>query len=135
MPGVVRPPYGDPTGPLLTDPELADTFLAGARTGHSPGLHVEEHTLLSERFVPVAIRLAPDTILQRADVECGPLEQAAARRGLALVDEEPPLATVVAVQAVGHSAASWQLWAADPGDAAEALRAAATAEVAPPGAS
>ncbi len=128
MPGVVRPPYGAPTGPLLSDGELVATYLAGARTGHSPSLHVEEDVLLAERFVPMAIRVGPATVIIRTDIESVPLAAGCAAAGLALVEREPPLATVVALQTVGHSAAPWELWSADPRQAPAYLAAAATGD-------
>ncbi len=123
MPGVVRPPYGAPTGPLLTDAELAAAYLAGARTGHSASLHIEEDVLLAGRFEPVALRVGADTLIVRTDLDCPALAAAMAGR-LTMVQREPPLATVVALQALGHSAASWELWGSDP-DTAAALLAAA----------
>ncbi len=123
MPGVVRPPYGAPTGPLLSDAELAAAYLAGARTGHSPALHIEEDTLLVDRFQAVALRVGVDTLLIRTDVACPPLAEAVAGR-CQMVEREPPLATVVALQVLGHSAAPWELWGTDPDTAAARLAAA-----------
>ncbi len=123
MPGVVRPPYGAPTGPLVSDAQLAAAYLAGARTGHSPTLHIEEDVLLAGRFEAVALRLGVETLIVRTDVACRPLAEALEGR-LRLVAREPPLATVVALQALGHSAAPWELWGADGDDAARLLAAA-----------
>lgn len=120
MPGVVRPPYGKPTGPLAHDRDLIASFVAGARTGYSDRFHIEEDTLLVERFVPVAIRLAPGSILIRTDYPDGGAQEFAVRAGLALVDAEPPLATVVALQALGLPAASWNLWSSHGRDQAQA---------------
>ncbi len=132
MPGVVRPPFGAPTGPLIDDGTLTDAFIGGQRTGHSATLHIEEDVLLADRLVPVAIRLGAATILMRTDTRCPALAGTVTRLALTLVEREPPLATVVALQAVGHSAAPWELWSADPRRARELLVAAAGAEQAPP---
>ncbi len=80
--------------------------------------------MLADRMMPVAIRLGPDTAIIRTDVDCPALAHVAGERGLVLVAREPPLATVVALQRVGHSAALWDLWATDTRTAASLLAAA-----------
>lgn len=126
MPGVVRPPYGKPTGPLADNGDLIASFITGARTGYSDRFHIEEDTLLVERFVPVAIRLAPGSILIRTDYPDGGAYEFAGMAGLAVMESEPPLATVVALQALGLPAASWDLWSSHGrGEAQAALTACA----------
>lgn len=111
MPGVVRPPYGTPTGPLVQSAELFISFMSGVGTGYSSNLHVEEDTLLIDRIVPVAIRLTPESVLMRTDYPDGGISGFATGAGLRCVERDPMLATVVALQAVGLPAATWDLWA------------------------
>ena len=110
MAGVFRPPYGAPSGPLLTDDELIDAFLSGARTGHSGRFHLEEGTLLVDRFVAVALRLRQRSVLVRTDVPTEPIPERLAVADLRVVADDPPLATVVALQALGLPAVPWALW-------------------------
>ena len=105
-----RPPYGAPTGPLLADDELIDAFIAGSRTGHSDRFHLEEGTLLADRFVALALRLRSRSFLVRRDEDTGAVAERLRSAGMDVVEDDPPLATVVALQAVGLPAVPWQLW-------------------------
>lgn len=129
MPGVVRPPWGAPTGPELADLPLVAAFAGGARTGHSNIFHIEEHTLLQDRFVTVAIRCGPQAVLVRTDLDTARLRRLTRRAGLIELVSEPPLATVVSLQSSGLPAATWDLWGLDMEAADEALRTAAAGEM------
>lgn len=121
MPGLIRPPFGAPTGPLVSDASLIAAFIEGAQTGHSPGYHIEESTLLIDRLTPVSIRLDPDCLLVRTDIPSPFVESTAGISALVLALIDPPLATVVSLQVLGLPAASWNLWCLEPMDPLDAL--------------
>ena len=100
-------------------------FCEGARTGHSHTYHVEEHTLLAERFVPVAMRLSIGCLLIRTDVPSSDLENSLRSEGATRVEVDPSLATVVSLQILGLPAASWDLWSFDVAGAQGSLERAA----------
>lgn len=129
MPGVVRPPWGAPTGPELADLSLVTAFIAGARTGHSKSFHIEEHTLLQDRLITVAIRCGPQAVLLRTDLDTPLLHRLTRRSGLRSQVSEPALATVVGLQSSGLPAATWDLWGHDLEAADRALRRAAAGEM------
>ena len=126
MPGVIRPPWGAPTGPELSDAEVVRTFAQGARTGHSGWFHIEDRTLLAERFITVAIRCEPSTLLIRIDLETGGLTGHLRSAGLFLQVQDPDLATVIGLQVSGHPAAAWDLWGIDRESALSHMRTAAS---------
>lgn len=111
-------PFGLPRGPSLSTGELFTAFLAGATVAKAPDAHIEGPVLMSGHQ-PVAMRLERAVLVQRADL----LEEADAVRsglcaalreaGATLVEEDPPLASVVEVELVGRRADPWDLWAQD----------------------
>lgn len=113
MPGVIRPPWGTPTGPELTDARVVRKFAQGSRTGHSENYHIEDRTLLADRFVTVSIRCEPTTLLVRSDVETGSLAEHLGAAGLTLQARDPDLAVVIGLQVSGLPAAAWDLWGID----------------------
>lgn len=113
MPGVIRPPWGAPAGPELSDGELVRTFAQGSRTGHSGYFHIEDRVLLAERSVTVSIRCGPTTLLVRSDVDTAALDEHLEDFGLALQMHDPDLAVVIALQVAGLPAAEWDLWGVD----------------------
>lgn len=125
MPGVIRPPWGKPTGPKLKDQDLIASFANGSRTGHSGRYHIEEHTLLEDRFETISIRCETTALLVRTDVDTSRLQRHLARAGLSRQQVDPPLATVVGLQTCGLPAASWDLWGTEPERALDGLRHAA----------
>lgn len=130
--GLYRPPYGSPTGPLLDEAGLVDAYLDGNRTGHSPDLHIEDDTLLIDRLQPIALRLGNAALLIRTDAPTGRVQARATVRGLRLIEDDPPLATVVALQVLGLPAASWALWGDDADESRSRLTGAAYHEEAGP---
>lgn len=121
VPGLVRPPFGDPTGPLVTDISLVSAFIGGARTGYSPRFHIEESTLMLSRFTAVSVRLETQCLLMRTDVRSRAAEQIAVQNQLNLALSNPPLATVVSLQVLALPSASWDLWCVESIDAQKAL--------------
>ncbi|MFP5332601.1 MAG: hypothetical protein ACLGHX_09635 [Acidimicrobiia bacterium] len=118
MAGVIRPPYGAPTGPRFADRTLVDGFISGMRTGYSRRYHIEGDVLLIDRMEPVVIRVSPATFLLSS------LHSDQLTRWNDwghLVRTNPPLATVVALQAVGEPSLAWDLWSRHPGDALHEL--------------
>jgi hypothetical protein len=132
LPGLIRPPYGEPTGPYLAETALFAEFLEGARTGHSLSHHIEESALLMDRMAPVALRLSHGAVLVRTDLSSPALVTALPGLGYSMVSQDPPLSTVVGLQVLGMPAAMWDLWAGAGSDAQEALE--RTAGAGPPGA-
>lgn len=118
MTGVIRPPYGGPTGPQFSDSLLVDAFASGMRTGHSSRFHIEGDVLLVDRMEPGAIRLSCATFLL-STVHIDELIQYDCWGRL--VESDPPLATVVALQLVGHPGSGWDLWSSVPGEARREL--------------
>lgn len=116
----LRPPFAAPRGPTRSDEELAHEFARGARSGYSPRLHIEGDVLVLDRISPVAVRLGEAGMLIRTDLS-PPVEIAPGQ----VVDDDPLLATAVALQVLGLPASSWQLHGVDPDAATEALLAAA----------
>lgn len=128
MPGVIRPPWGAPTGPELSDFDLIGSFVDGARTGYSRAYHIEDRVLLAHRTSTVAIRCAGEAILLRTDIPTRPVRSRLKRMGLISLVTDPPLATVVGLQVAGLPAATWDLWGKEPSQAEEALMAASAGE-------
>ena len=125
MPGVIRPPFGAPTGPQVADTEVVTRFIEGARTGHSSNFHIEDGVLLADRMTPASLRLSIGALLIRTDIPCPELELGAKENELHRVVVDPPLATVISLQMLGLPAASWDLWTHDSIDAGSALENAA----------
>lgn len=126
MIGGIRPPYGEPLGPLLTDDALVNSFLTNVRAGHSDTYHIEDRVLLASRFTPVALRLGSGIVLVRTDLDVARITAAMLARMWRLLASDPPLATPVAVQAIGYPAA-WDLWGTDSDEAQWLLEEAALA--------
>ncbi len=122
----IRPPYGKPLGPLLTDDDLIDSFLTNARAGHSDTYHIEDRVLLLSRFTPVALRLGSGAVLVRTDLDMAPITAAMLAKMWRLLASDPPLATPAAVQAIGYPAV-WELWGTDSDEAKWLLEEAAVA--------
>ena len=129
MPGLIRPPYGEPTGPFLGEHDLFTAFLRGARTGHSATHHIEESALLLDRMAPVALRLVESALLVRTDLPSPVLVAALPDQGVELVIEDTPLATVVSLEVLGLPAAAWDLWCAHHVDGERALIEAVSADM------
>ena len=129
------PPYGEPGGPAVDDASVLAGFARGdTSVGHSDRLHVEGQVLLVHRDVAAAIRIGPNTVLVRADLPDAvaevkaAVEQALGNEGLALLDEETPLATPISIQLLGVRMSTWDLWGTDIDEAFAAVRAAAVGE-------
>lgn len=133
MPGVIRPPWGAPTGPELSDTEVVRSFAQGSRTGHSQKYHIEDRTLLADRFVTVSIRCGPTTLLVRSDVDIDSLSTHLITAGLRLQMHEPELAVVIGLQVSGNPAAAWDLWGLDLKTALSQLNEAADPPMSAPG--
>jgi len=131
-------PYAAPTGPAVDDATVLECFARDVAAGHSPRFSVERPTLLVGRNVAAAVRIAPHTVLVRADLPDAlaaaksEVEQALTAEGLTCLDEDTLLATPVALQRFGLRLSSWDLWGEDIDDAFAALRAGAIAEQAGP---
>jgi uncharacterized protein with von Willebrand factor type A (vWA) domain len=131
-------PYAAPRGPAVDDATVLACFARDVAAGHSPRFSVERPTLLVGRNVAAAVRIAPRTVLVRADLPDGlaeakaEVEQALTAEGLTRFDEDTLLATPVALQLFGLRLSSWDLWGEDIDDAFAALRAGAIAEQAGP---
>ena len=127
-------PYAAPTGPAVDDGSVLECFARDVAAGHSPRFHVERPTLLVGRNVAAAVRIAPRTVLVRADLPDRlaaakeEVEGALAAEGLRCFDEDTLLATPVALQLYGLRLSSWDLWGDDIDTAFAALRAGAVAE-------
>jgi uncharacterized protein with von Willebrand factor type A (vWA) domain len=128
------PPYAAPTGPAVDDATVLECFAQNVAAGHSPRFHVERPTLLVGRTTAAAVRIAPRTLLVRADLPDelaeakGEVEDALAAEGLACFDEDTLLALPVVVQLFGLRVSSWDLWGDDIDAAFTALRAGCIAE-------
>ncbi len=120
---------GEPVGEASSDSEVLHGFADGAREGASPCLHIENEVLYASGWWTLAIRLDAGVFLVRTDPHATTtdriteeLQTLFRRKGLALVDRDPPLADVVTLQAASLIGASWAVWARDPEHAREALR-------------
>jgi hypothetical protein len=128
------PPYSAPTGPAVDDATVLECFARNVAAGHSPRFHVERPTLLVGRTAAAAVRIAPLTVLVRADLPDelaeakGEVEDALAAEGLACFDEDTLLALPVVVQLFGLRVSSWDLWGDDIDAAFTALRAGCIAD-------
>jgi hypothetical protein len=127
-------PFAAPTGPAVDDASVLECFARDVAAGHSPRFHVERPTLLVDRNVAAAVRIAPRTVLVRADLPDrleaakGEVEGALTAEGLSCFDEDTLLATPVALQLFGLRLSSWDLWGDDIDDGFAALRAGCIAE-------
>ncbi|MBA3956021.1 MAG: hypothetical protein H0X58_05085 [Acidimicrobiia bacterium] len=127
-------PYAAPTGPAVDDATVLECFARDVAAGHSTRFNVERPTLLVDRNVAAAVRIAPRTVLVRADLPPdltpakGEVEAALATEGLTCLDEDTLLATPVALQLFGLRLSSWDLWGDDIDDGFAALRAGCIAE-------
>lgn len=141
------PPYIEPRGPTGDDEDVIRAFLRADVAPHSSRLHVEGPVLLADRDLPIALRLGPmteagaagdtaagwpgRTVLLRIDLpdDLADLRQVVAdgltTAGLAVLDEDNPLAIAVGLQLVGLRMSSWDLWGTDIDEAFADLRAAA----------
>lgn len=128
------PPFAQPTGPAVDDATVLASFARDEAAGHSPRFHVERPTLLVGRNVAAAVRIAPRTLLVRADLPerlagaKAEVETALVAAGLTCFDEDTLLATPVALQLFGLRLSSWDLWGDDIDAAFAALRAGCVAE-------
>ncbi len=131
-------PYAAPTGPAVDDASVLECFARDVAAGHSPRFNVERPTLLVDRNVAAAVRIAPRTLLVRSDLPTdltaakGEVEDALSAEGLTCFDEDTLLATPVALQLFGLRLSSWDLWGDDIDDAFAALRAGCIADQAGP---
>lgn len=127
-------PFAQPTGPLVSDAVVVQTFARGEPTGHSRRLHAEANVLLVDRTDAVALRLAPRALLVRVDgtAEAATIvrgvEEALTAAGLARLDESTLLGVPVALQLVGLRLSEWDLWGDDLDLAFAELRAVAAGE-------
>lgn len=128
------PPYAAPKGPAVDDGTVLQCFARDVAAGHSPRFHVERPTLLVGRNTAAAVRIAPRTLLVRADLPEDlaaakiEVEAALAAEGFSCFDEDTLLALPVAVQLFGLRVSSWDLWGDDIDEAFAALRAGCIAE-------
>lgn len=125
------PPYSEPTGPLGEDDDVVRAFVRGERAPHSEALHVEGNILRAQRDLGIAIRIGEASVLLLVDLPEGldPVRDTVARvlgeEGLALQDEQTPLALPVAAQVLSNRVSTWDLWGRDIDEAFADLRAAA----------
>jgi len=131
-------PFARPTGPEVDDATVLSCFARDVAAGHSSRFHVERPTLLVGRNIGAAVRIAPRTVLVRADLPerfagaKAEVEEALRAEGLSCFDEDTLLATPVALQLFGLRLSSWDLWGDDIDDAFAALRAGCVADQAGP---
>jgi hypothetical protein len=120
-----RPPtFGAPTGPSMSTPELLAAYLDGARRGVSPEarvrgelLEAHDHALAVRLDDAVVVRLhlpgvqhLPPDVLAIRDA----LHEVLTTAGMALVEEDSPLAGIVGIEVAGLRGEAWSLWAQDP---------------------
>ena len=128
------PPFTAPKGPAVDDGTVLRCFARDVAAGHSPRFHVERPTLLVGRDTAAAVRIAPRTLLVRADLPPElaaakeEVEQALSAEGFTCFDEDTLLALPVAVQLFGLRVSSWDLWGDDIDTAFAALRASCVAD-------
>ena len=126
------PPLYEPRGPRDTDEEVVRAFLRHqGPSPHSDRLHVEDRVLRVDGDMPLALWVAPRTVLLLFDVPDGMVDIRASvaetltSEGLALLDEQQPLGIIVGMQMVGARSLTWDLWGADIDEAFADLRIAA----------
>ena len=122
------PPFAAPKGPAVDDATVLQCFARDVAAGHSTRFHVERPTLLVGRNTAAAVRIAPRTLLVRADLPAElsgakeEVEEALSAESLTCFDEDTLLALPVAVQLFGLRVSSWDLWGDDIDAAFAALR-------------
>ncbi|HVM13988.1 MAG TPA: hypothetical protein VM287_06635 [Egibacteraceae bacterium] len=134
------PPFGAPTGPRLSTPELVAHYLDGATTGASPDAEVsgelltaDEHAVavrldgavLVRLHLPGVQHLPPEVLAVRQH-----LEEALSAFGMVLTDEDSVLGGIVGIEVAGLRGEAWSLWAHDPEQGQAALARRALGEVA-----
>ncbi len=126
------PPLYEPRGPRDTDEEVVRAFLRHeGPSPHSDRLHVEDRVLRVDGDMPLALWVAPRTVLLLFDVPDDMVDirasvaDALVGEGLTLLDEQQPLGIVVGMQMVGARTVTWDLWGADIDEAFAELRKAA----------
>ena len=125
----VFPPYGVPPGEAVDDDRVLHSYALEGPACYSRRLHMEGPTLIVDKDVAAALRIAPDVVLVRVDLPEEsmdirvPVEWALAdHAGLQLLDEESVLAVVVALQVLGLRLSTWNVWGKDLDAAFSALR-------------
>jgi hypothetical protein len=126
------PPLYEPRGPRDTDEEVVRAFLRHqGPSPHSDRLHVEDRVLRVDGDMPLALWVAPRTVLLLFDVPDDMVDirasvaDALVGEGLTLLDQQQPLGIVVGMQLVGARTVTWDLWGADIDEAFAELRKAA----------
>ncbi len=126
------PPLYEPRGPRDTDEEVVRAFLRHeGPSPHSDRLHVEDRVLRVDGDMPLALWVAPRTVLLLFDVPDDMVDirasvaDALVGEGLRLLDEQQPLGIVVGMQLVGARTVTWDLWGVDIDEAFAELRKAA----------
>ncbi len=136
---MVRPdhilsPMASPTGPAHDDADTARAFAGHVYAGRSPRFHVEGPALMVDRLDAAALRIGPNAVLVRLDLDDDQLsakpvvEHALAEAGMTRLDHDSLLAVPVAIQVLGLRISSWDLWGSELDPAYAALRAAAVGE-------
>lgn len=124
----LRPPFGPAPGPAVDDTTVLVAFARGTSAGHSRRFYAEGPVLLAAGDQPIAIRVAPDTVLVRIDVPDAVARhrrrvlRGLAAAGLALLDEETLWGVPVALQLAGLRLSTWDLWGVDLDRAFAAVR-------------
>ncbi len=124
----MRPPFAPAPGPSIGDREVLACFARDEPAGHSERFYAEGPVLMAEGDLPVAIRVAPGTVLLRLDVpESLVADRDQARSGLAaagleLLDEDTLWGLPVALQLAGLRLGSFDLWGTDIEEAFAAVR-------------
>lgn len=121
----------------MDDFEVIRAFVDGARDGPGESLHIEGDALLLAGWWPAGFRLASDAFLVRdesppvASPVFGDLTGELARRDLAEIPGEHPLAQVIALTDLSLTGVDWQVWATDAERAAAVLVERASTESVP----
>lgn len=117
-------PFGAPTGPSLSTPDLLARYLDGAGDGVSPDacvrgelLVAHDHGLAVRLDGAVLVRLhapgvqhLPPEVLAIRDA----LQEALTAGGMALVEEDSALGGILGIEVAGLRGEAWSLWASDP---------------------
>lgn len=109
-------------------------FALAEPAGHSRRFYAEGPVLMAAGDQPVAIRVAPGTVLVRIDVPDDVaryrprVQRGLAAAGLELLDEETLWGVPVALQLAGLRLSTWDLWGTDLDQAFAAVRTVAAGE-------
>lgn len=136
------PPPDDPTtagtrpdNPGTSPQQLLTAFVGGEPAGSAGDWRIEG-PLLTGRETPLAIRVAADAVLVRAELPedftnlLAVLEQALGDAGLSRIEERTVLGHVIGIEVAGLRGSEWDLWATDAQTGHDALKQRALGEIA-----